>query len=49
MTDWRWEAKECEEQKALVYDIRDHPLDYNTPEGRRRRDEFRLLNVFQQI
>lgn len=45
MTDWLWEAKECEEQKSLVYDLRDHPNDFNTPEGRRRRDEFRLLSV----
>lgn len=49
MTDWLWETKESEEQKQVFHDRRDHPTDFDTPAGRRRRDEFRLLSVLVYI
>lgn len=47
MTDWYWEVKENEEQKYVFQNRHEYWAD--TPEGRKKRDELRLLNVCAKL
>lgn len=45
MTDWMWEVKECQEQKALFLQKQREQIAFDTREARDRREELRLKRV----
>lgn len=45
MTDWKWEVKECAEQKDLFLDKRKNTITFSSPEERDRRHEIRQKRV----